>query len=250
MKYLRRIIILLVLLLVAMQLSCTGHEAGNDRSMESTSQIREGLLAQDYRGILEHNGFITLSEAKAATGENAYLRIYAENADQRIGCNEPGHTLSNKECGMMIGWRMPNAVIVTTQTNLMLGLGRYIREKGVVPISGPDIYPELLTNEGYANFCNLSPQQQIIRYNCIINPITGKFYDSFCNPEWVYGGLNVEMVNGREEIARRFKEYSKTKVIVDMETGESVLCNRLIVTTFYGEAPGLILYKWIEPQAI
>jgi hypothetical protein len=240
----------LMFVVIAINASCAVQESNKYTSIKAASQIRTEVLALDYNNLMLANDFISLDEAKCATGEYEYLKTYAEVAEAREGCNIVDRPISWREYGTLIGWRMPNGEVVITRRSLMLPLDKYIRLNNAVPRSGPDMYPELLTKEGYADFCALSPADQIVHYRCIVNPITGKYYDSFSNPQWVYGGVNVEIVDGADEIQRRFKEYAAMPVVVNVKTGATAPCNRLLVITFYGETPGSVIWQWVSPQVI
>ncbi len=224
--------------------------AGNDTSLKTSAEIRQELLSLDYSDVLASSGFITLEQAQAATGDDAWLRICAEMAQAQIKRHCADRQLSGREYGMLIGWNLPGGGNNIPSRSLLMLVEGYLGNHGRLPASSAELLPPLMTNEGWAEFSNLSREEQVRRLNCVINPITGKVFDSFVNPQWVRGGVNIEVIDDQQEILRRFGSYANGEVIVDRETGATVPANRLVVTTFYGEDPGSVLCQMVQPRAI
>lgn len=249
MKRIALFVCTLILLTIGVISTCLGQDQSQTRGAADVEKLRAELLARDYSDILDARGYISLFDAKNASGEMEYLKHLVNMFEHRKGCNINDRPLTDREYGAFIGWNYLPGEAAFSLHNIQYVL-EYCRTHGSLPNTALDLYPELLTVEGYTEFINLGAREQVRRSRYIINPITGRFYDSFINPQWVYGGIDISYVNGIDAIEKHYSSYANSVVDINPDTGEQILCNQLAIVTFYGETPGSILWKWVLPQAV
>jgi hypothetical protein len=220
-------------------------------AMKSASQIRAELLAMNYSDVIDDCGYITLAEAEQPSNP-VYLRVgdFAAGVKEWQSKNSHGVSLTEREWGHLLGWNSPDGGHEVTLTNLITVLDGYHMQYGKLPDCGLDLYPELLTADGYQAFLRLTRKEQLLRLCFIINPSTGRIYDSFAHPKWECGAVDVSIIADKNELEQNYKAQTNMAIPDGLDGRATKPCNQIWVITFYGESPNTIIYKWELPRAL
>ncbi|GEM_PF-2464691 len=137
------------------------------------------LVAHDFSADIEQQVYIDL--AGASPEVDALIGIKAASAVPQW----PG---DDKVLGLK---HIVGGHCWTTQSTLLL-ISKYFAIHNELPRTGLDLFPELVTREGYDEFRAMTPTERIVRYHAGINPYTARFYESFTDPAWRPGGLFID----------------------------------------------------------
>lgn len=152
-----------------------------------------------------------VADSDRASDESVAPRLmgydFAAELDQQVYLDMPG---ASPEVDAAIGIKAASAVpqwpgddkvlglkhIIggqrwTTQSTLLL-ISKYFAMHGELPDTGLDLFPELLTLDGYESFLAMTPTERIVRYHAGINPYAARFFESFTAPAWRPGGLFID----------------------------------------------------------
>ncbi|MBN2080959.1 hypothetical protein JW859_02005 [bacterium] len=114
----------------------------------------------------------------------------------------------------------------------------YYTNNGHLPSHGVELVPWAMTVEGFERICGMDAAEQYHYLYYAVNPVTGKFFESFDDSEWHPGGFFIEPVVDEELIIERYHSYvaspdqlpSVWHVIIFGEEPGTTLIDKLVAT--------------------
>jgi len=120
-------------------------------------------------------------------------------------------------------------------SQLLWQVCRYSQEHaGQFPTSAVDLFPSLLTADGYKRYMAYSPEEQLALSAYAVNPVTGHFFSSFQSRTWSPGGLDIEPYT-QQELLSQPRIATRDKATGGLPHWWHV--------TVYGEKPGTTLMR-------
>jgi hypothetical protein len=164
---------------------------------------------------------------------------------ERLAKEQTAQPLTEKDYGILLGWRLPSGMPVTF-VDLLMPVDQYYVQNHKLPENGLETTPELLTPEGYGKFMALAPAAKLHDYRFILNPVSGKFYDSYQSKDWTPGGINITIIDDPKVVE---EQYSDLRVPVGLGldlSGKKEKPHEVWLVRFYGEQPGSVIwdYTW------
>lgn len=159
-----------------------------------------------------------------------------------------GHELTDGERDLLGQRQMPTGRPINLFM-LLITLKMLDVKYGRPPAGVAELHPELLDSEGLAEFKALTPAEQFEKYGDAVNPITGKFYTTFSDPEWSPGGIYFQVVEKHEDVVNTYHElYGKEELHDRNPPWEDSQLEgvRINIITVFGEEPGTVLFKRYE----
>jgi hypothetical protein len=156
-----------------------------------------------------------------------------------------GYKPTPKECELL-GQRVIRTKLCYSLSDLFISLGMLDRKYGRPPAGVIELHEELATPEGLAAFNALTAAEQYAKYGDAVNPITGKFYTTFSNPQWSPGGIYFEVIEQPEEVIAKYHELDKTGELPGRNPpwdDNELAGMRINIFTVFGEEPGTVLFR-------
>jgi hypothetical protein len=119
---------------------------------------------------------------------------------------------------------------------VMMAGGKATLPGGGLPANGAAMYPRLHATDKLEEFLALSPLEQYEQVYAGINPVTGRFFESFDNPQWHPGGLYLYKLTADEIAASPHFSH-----IVALDGG----VGHVFEVTVFAETEGDVLYTKI-----
>jgi len=125
--------------------------------------------------------------------------------------------------------------------NIMETVGHvsgFYTNEGRLPSHGVELVPWAMTVEGFEKTNGLAAGEQYHSVYYAVNPITGKFFESFDDSEWHPGGFFIEPVVDEELIIERYHSYAASPdqlpsvwhVIIFGEEPDTMLIDKYVAT--------------------
>jgi hypothetical protein len=140
------------------------------------------------------------------------------------------------ERGIIATKIIPNGMHWEIESTL-IAIHQELLETGRVVDNGMQLFPELATAAGLAAFEQMSATEKLNHYYYGINPLTGKFYESF-GPEWNAGGLCF----GPEVTERETRQAANGRELV-VNYGDKDQFTEIYKYKVFGETAGAVLYE-------
>jgi hypothetical protein len=168
----------------------------------------------------------------------------SEDVDRKIGLLASTASTHHPEDAIILGIKLVGHMDNYWWTGEMIHMKivPYVMEHGSLPDNAIDLFPELITPEGYASFMEAYPTQRIIGYGVGINMATERFYQSFADPTWRPGGIYLEMLEpvGSGQ-ANQFRYGDRVVTFGTEDEPECAGCAYHV--TYFSAAEGEVLYK-------
>lgn len=160
--------------------------------------------------------------------------------------SKPGTASYTEKEKVAVGyWLTPDGLPVSL-VGLSMLTGSYAARYGRAPRHAYDLFPELNTPQGRAEFNAMSDEEVLTKYCAMINPITGKLHSSLqCGSEWVAGGINVEWFGTPEQVAALGERGYYHAFPDGSDSGFEtvpVLYKNAVRIALYGERPGSVIF--------
>ena len=234
MRYLSFVSTFLVLMLVVFSMSCSDALADGNISGERTASSIADL---SYKSAVDNCDFITFDSEKAdITGFSSW---WLNGMEGCIGKGVPDRPLTVSEKKRLGMWKLPNETKTFWLATLTKIQMFYIKH-GQMPETGIDLFPELIAENGYSKLIAMDDDAVLNMYHEGIDPITGRFYNSFISKDWKAGAMNIEVMEDAAEIQEK---YPKMKIAAASPDGVQEIKSpqkvwRIVI---YGEEEGSIL---------
>lgn len=225
-----------------MLVSCSEGSVATTQSKQiSNGEMIQELAAFDFSQYLAQCDYVTLDEASAPGHE---LQDEARVLRERLSRTQSPAQLTEKDYGVLLAWKLPDGMPVTIVHTMMV-VDRYYQKHHALPSSGLEAMPRLLTPEGYSHFMALAPEAKLHDYRFIINPISGKFYESYQSQQWTPGGINITIIDDPSIVAEQYAELRVPVGYLGLD-GEVESPHAIWLVRFYGETPGSVIwdYTW------
>jgi len=237
-----RISIVLIKVASCLLLGCSAL-AGQEAKDKEAASARMAMSQMDFSSALAGYECTTFQDLNSNSQGpfdeylKALQREYAKDFDQS--------QLTQKDLRYLGVWRFPSGRYANVFKTFSI-LKRLYENHGRLPQDGIEAMQELLPVSGPGSFFNCSIDEQINRCFAMLNPITGKFYETFEAQDWSPGAMSIKIVADPSSGDTNYSGYS-VPVDPSGEKGhEFRSATEVWVITVYGENPGTILwvYEW------
>jgi hypothetical protein len=215
--------------------ACNQSQAAGADSGRSAAELRQQLAQFDFSPDLAKCGFSIYDDPETQT--TGYDRSLAQRVRRFIHDGQvPDRVLTRAEKQRLGVLKGPGKDGGTGLFLLIGTIRKHFNETGAFPASAVDLYPELLTAQGYNAFAALPTAERMEKYGAGVNPITGYFYGSFEDTSWTPGGIKIEHIDDPVKAQERFPTM---RMPLDMSNpnGETRPINGVWLLHIYGEEP-------------
>jgi hypothetical protein len=234
----------LVLIKVAacLLLSCSAL-AGQEANDKAAASARMAMTQMDFSSALAGYECTTFQDLNSTSQGpfdeylKALQREYVKSFDQS--------QLTHKDLRYLGVWRFPSGRYANVFRTFSV-LKRFYQEHGRLPSDGIEAMQDLLPVSGPGSFFNSSVDEQLNRCFSMINPITGRFHETFEAQVWAPGAMSIEIVKDPPSGSTKYSSYF-VPVDPSGELGHEFRpATEVWVITVYGENPDTILwvYEW------
>lgn len=230
-----RIYLIAMLGLLCMCTAAAAHPNHETRPDLDYPAAVKRMLKADLSKSLELVEYVGPGDKGGTDFEKKYLReLQAADGPLRADWK-----LSEGERRRVSLWKLPGGHGVVSLTQLVREIENYWDKWGQMPHSGPELYYGLISWGGQKSWPELEPEDIILRYYHAINPVTGRFYENFNADKWSPGGIDIDIVDDDEDVAKYFAgEKIKGKPVT-----------RYIHVKIWGEKEGTVLYEEHVPRS-
>jgi hypothetical protein len=223
------------ILLFAM--SCNS-QSSNDRKANELQQRAMAVIASleqsQIAEVIEASTFITPERAKDSTLSKAEAMLLAGLSQTGI----PDRQLSESELRRTGIWLLPDGEL-SDSTAVFQQVVDYYASQGSIPENAQQIIARQFSSERRVSLLEDSnPTQVISRLRHYLNPVTGKFYQTYQSHEWTPWGINMTVIS-REDWVKVDPEIEHVRMGKD-----KLPVDGIIRAVMYGEAPDSILHDY------
>jgi hypothetical protein len=204
---------------------------------------REAALAFDFSAALD------LLEYRPQKLERYGIPDLPENPGPELATNIPSKIYSlvpdqpdtEGERRLVSRWVLPDRTQGGGVNSLQLKLANHYLQFGELPQTGADLFPELRTSIGQLIITSLGPLDSFKTYHAGVNPITGRFYNTFSAAEWTAGAALVEVWTPAQARASGYLAFEGE--LLGFEFAETNNNPKLwLHLKIWGQRPGTVLY--------
>jgi hypothetical protein len=142
------------------------------------------LLAADFK-----EGMATCQLVKVDSPDTRHFTLNPRLGVGKTDLSEAEHELLGYH---ILSWKWPASWSDTPSR-----VARFYRANGKLPANGVELFPELLTQQGYDAFMAMSSRDRFEKYYSGVNFATGRFHAGFDYNTWTPGGIGIRPVASR-----------------------------------------------------
>jgi hypothetical protein len=198
---------------------------------EIPDDVREDFLALNFSSQIP-------GMAQHFAGDPEYYEVW-QKADLLV------NDLSAEEAMMVCTLKDPANGNKISAAMTAVAVGAFRDIYGTMPRDGVDLMKftasRYLSKAGWSEFSRLSIDKQLQAAYVGINPVTGKFYDSFTKPGWSKYGMRIRKCYGpgstEIRLIPQFDQKTKTEinVMTNVQAWETIV---------FGETEGRMILRW------
>jgi len=154
-----------------------------------TDPIQDTLSAKNTSEVLAYD-FSSAWESQVLID----YRGASQRTDNLIGVKALAAETYHPDDEELMGIKIIGSDIWWITDTLLTKIASHLTVDNALPANAAELFPELGTPEGFAEFNALYPTQQLAQYGMAVNFATKRFYNDFTDPDWRHGGIYIQML--------------------------------------------------------